>query len=274
MKQMTTREVQQVCLDIMKDVHEFCVKNDIRYSLSGGSMLGAIRHNGFIPWDDDIDIEIPLPDYDRFIRSYKSERGYELFSREKDNNNDVYIRWSRICDMNSTYVEQGPYVWNKKNTGVWIDVLPLYAAPSNKEEFENYMKKFAKYIKYSHWLRFSKADISQRKYFKGRKKQLSFVIKKILGCFISNDYIDKCQRFLRKGSYSECKYVCASEHYGLGEWKPKQYVEDVTLHTFEDTQFYIMREYDKILRNLYGDYMQLPPEDKRGGHNKHPYFWK
>ena len=71
MKEMTIQEIQQVTLEILKDVHEFCVDNNIRYSLSGGTLLGAIRHNGFIPWDDDADIQLPRPDYDRFIRTYQ-----------------------------------------------------------------------------------------------------------------------------------------------------------------------------------------------------------
>ena len=82
MREMTKNEVQQVSLEILQDFHEFCVKNSIRYSLSGGTLLGAIRHNGFIPWDDDIDVEMPRPDYDKLIRTYVSKNGYEIFSRE------------------------------------------------------------------------------------------------------------------------------------------------------------------------------------------------
>lgn len=80
MKEMTLREVQLFELDILKDVHEFCMANHINYSLAYGTLIGAIRHKGFIPWDDDIDIVMPRPDYDRFCRTYKSQAGYEIFS--------------------------------------------------------------------------------------------------------------------------------------------------------------------------------------------------
>ena len=80
MKEMTLREVQLFELDILKDVHEFCMANHINYSLAYGTLIGAIRHKGFIPWDDDRDIVMPRPDHDRFCRTYKSEAGYEIFS--------------------------------------------------------------------------------------------------------------------------------------------------------------------------------------------------
>ena len=71
MREMALKEIQQVSLDILKDVHQFCINNGIHYSLCYGTLLGAIRHNGFIPWDDDIDIMMPRPDYDRFVNTYK-----------------------------------------------------------------------------------------------------------------------------------------------------------------------------------------------------------
>ena len=273
MKEMTTREVQLVCLDILKDVHEFCVKNNIRYSLSGGSLLGAIRHNGFIPWDDDVDIQMPLPDYDRFIKTYQSNMGYELFAHEKDGS-DVRIRIARVCDTNKTYVDQGPYTWNSKDTGVWIDVLPVFGAPSNMDEFVNYHKKLQWYARRMLWWRLSKADMSQHKFFKSKKLKLRFLLRKFRGLFVSCSILDDYLTFLRKIDYRESDYICASHHYGIGEWQPKLFMEKFELHTFEDSQFYIMTEFDSVLKKLYGNYMILPPIESRHIHDKHPYYWK
>ena len=86
-------------MKILKDVHAFCKANGIRYSMAYGTLLGAVRHKGFIPWDDDIDIVMPRADYDRFCREYKSDR-YELFCSARQP--DAYVAYARVADMRET----------------------------------------------------------------------------------------------------------------------------------------------------------------------------
>ena len=100
MKEMTTTDIQQVSLDILKDVHSFCQKEGIKYSLAYGTLIGAIRHKGFIPWDDDVDIMMTRPEYERFIRAYKSSNGYELLPEGKDS----MIAMARVYDRQKTQV--------------------------------------------------------------------------------------------------------------------------------------------------------------------------
>ena len=99
MKEMTLREVQLFGLEILKDVHHFCTLNGIRYSLAYGTLLGAIRHKGFIPWDDDIDIVMPRPDYEKFCKTFKSDAGYDIFSPVEG---DCYLGYARVCDLKRT----------------------------------------------------------------------------------------------------------------------------------------------------------------------------
>ena len=271
---MTTREVQIVCLDILKDVHEFCVKNNIRYSLSGGTLLGAIRHNGFIPWDDDADIQMPLPDYDRFIKEYKSENGLECFSHEKEGGENVRIRMARVCDMKRTFVDQGPVPWIDKPVGIWIDVLPVFGAPNTLEEYKSFYKKVKKYSNLEKWLRIGKADWSKYKYFKKGTDKFSFFLKKSIASMIPDNIIDQYLMFLRKIDYSSADHIFASPHYGLREWQPKRFMESFELHQFEDTELYVMSDWNENLKMLFGDYMKLPAEKDRKTHDIHPFYWK
>ena len=100
MKEMTTADIQQVSLDILKDIHSFCQKENIKYSLAYGTLIGAIRHRGFIPWDDDVDIMMPRPDYERFIRTYHSAQGYEILPEGEES----MIAMARVYDVQRTYV--------------------------------------------------------------------------------------------------------------------------------------------------------------------------
>lgn len=276
MKEMTTREVQMVCLDILKDVHEFCVKNNIRYSLSGGTLLGAIRHNGFIPWDDDADIQMPRPDYDRFIRAYQSEKGYKLFSCEVDGYDKTRLRLGRICEMAHTFVDNGPMQWTEIPHGVGIDIEPCDGAPNTEAEARMHLEELKrmgrKYMveraSYVSWKEFCR--------FKGLKKKSKFLIRKFMGLFIRNGvWLEKLVACQKKYDYSTSKYFMASTHYGMGEWQPKSIMESFELHKFENESFFIMSKYDDNLKSLFGaDYMELPPLSKRITHSHMRIYWK
>ena len=97
MKEMNIQEVQHISLELLKEVHEFCVENDVKYTLFSGTLIGAIRHHGFIPWDDDLDIAMPRPDYEKFIHSFKSKKGNKLFTREMQGDN-VICRYNQFKD--------------------------------------------------------------------------------------------------------------------------------------------------------------------------------
>ena len=121
-RRLSLEEVQAKCLDIMLDVHDFCLKNGIKYSMSGGTLLGAVRHKGFIPWDDDVDIFMLRPDYDRFVSTYESPR-YVLMSMERDK--WYSLPFAHVADVTETEIEWMNVPFCHENGGVKIDIFPI-----------------------------------------------------------------------------------------------------------------------------------------------------
>ena len=118
MKEIGLKELRDLQLDILQNVHDFCVAHGIHYSLAYGTLLGAIRHKGYIPWDDDIDIAMLRPDYEKFMREYKDEV-YRFCECRLDK--DIHIGFGKVEDTRTIIIEAG----NTKNLGVTIDVFPI-----------------------------------------------------------------------------------------------------------------------------------------------------
>jgi len=139
MKELSLDEIKQISIDLLQDMHEFCIEHNLKYSLGFGTLIGAIRHMGFIPWDDDIDIMMPRPDYEIFCRTYVSKHGYELVAPCKKG---CYISYARICEVEKTLVVS-PAAWHSTPSGVWIDIFPVDGAPDD----ENLMKSIYQDVK-------------------------------------------------------------------------------------------------------------------------------
>lgn len=274
MRPMTLEDVHKVLYDILVDIHEFCVENDIKYSLSGGSLLGAVRHNGIIPWDDDIDIQMSRPEYERFIHSYKSKRGYQLFSRELQGCEDVGIAFSRVCEMEKTYVDPGLGPWRKDSTGLWVDILPMDGAPSS----ENMARKKISRM-YFFWRLTVLARAKFRISFRSAptvKLKLRLIGKKVLSHFIPEDIVPRYIKMCKEYDFEKSTYLAnySTMQYKFREWQPKKTMNSFVLHKFEDGEFYIMEDYNTSLSHLYGNYMELPPVEKRVAHEINSFYWK
>ena len=269
--EMTLKELQLVSLDILKDVHAFCVGHGICYSVAYGTLLGAIRHKGFIPWDDDIDIMMPRQQYDRFCKEYKSDK-YKLSSPE--NNKSHMVAMARVYDDKvTTSVSRIP--WCKQEVGVYIDVFPLDGCPDDEQVF----RELHDIAEANRW-----KGIARRKAmasFSNRyslKYNISLFIKKILflNGMSARKYTDKVVRFSKMIPYGQTSHwsqLCcldAYEYYDLGLFS------SVSPMPFEDTEVMVLNGYDKVLEECYGDYMQLPPVEERVGHSARviKFYWK
>ena len=271
MEKLNLSGIQQSSLKVLKDVHRFCVSNDINYTLFGGTLIGAIRHHGFIPWADDIDIAMPRPDYDRFVRSYESEEGYQLFARGRQGNS-VFLSYARVCDMKETFVRTEIYPWSKFKTGVWIDVFPLDGMPSDESVARKHTAQANLIFKKTNRARGIMAALNAR----GKESVLTYRLKTI-GWHIILPYYeqwDRLEKLCRKYDFEQAGYYSniAFGGYGMKEYCSKKVLSNFVLHVFEDSEFYIMSGYDQALRTKYGDYMTPPPVDKQVSQHGYEYY--
>ena len=273
MKEMSLEDIQSVSLEILKDVHRFCVENGIRYTLHCGTLLGAVRHKGFIPWDDDVDIAMPRPDYDRFIRTYHSPNGYKVFSREKPETKNVYIAYARVCEMDNTYVDYKNLPWNTEPTGLWIDVFPLDGAEDSDEELKKRLKKIKRKAQIYNFLRYARRPFAMNK---SNHARLIWLYSKMVNVFHSFKAIDEHIKLCRSTDFEKSsRFIsCAFTLYGMRECHQKSTIEELILLPFCGEKFYAVKGYDEVLKDTYGNYMELPPVEKRVRGHGGKHFWK
>lgn len=260
-------------LEILSDVHEFCVSNGIKYSLAYGTMLGAVRHQGFIPWDDDADIILPRPDYDRFCKTYKSDKGFRLLPPSSPNS---FITFARVYDTKRTkMVSRTP--WCDIDAGAFIDVFPLdgldITAPDIEEQEIREHLYYVDNVKRRRLL----ANLSE---INGFKKKLKLIIKRCIKYGGKNKIrkinSQKLKEYaLHQYEGSECYDQITNRVTTHWDYIYKKDFEQYLLMKFEDKKFYVMNGYDSILRRRYGDYMVVPPEDEREKPmNYYKIYWK
>jgi lipopolysaccharide cholinephosphotransferase len=258
MQELTLKELQQVSLNILKDVHAFCVANNITYSIAYGTLIGALRHKGFIPWDDDVDIVMPRPDFERFCKKYKSDKLRLIYY---GNDKTALAAFARVVECDETdYQTERP--WTVQRSGVWIDIFPLDGILNQEEYSKRYsrMKRISwfvyKFRRQNHHIVFSDSWWSKTKTIIAKIIGLngllpSALLKLIVAMMTKYDY-DTCAEYGQMSCLDDGPIIFSKEDF-----------QDTVLLDFEDTQFYAMNGYDKVLRQVYGDYMQMPPEDKR-----------
>lgn len=268
MQELTFEEIRSICLDIMEDVHEYCVNNGIRYSLGCGSLIGAVRHKGFIPWDDDIDILMPRPDYERFCNGYQSTKGYECMCYQKG---EYWSAYAKVCDMQRTYVHF-PISLGKKQFGVWVDVLPIDGAEDDSLVFSKHADEAL--TCYNRLLRIRSFQKVRNSGFLIR---LGYYIVSFIKRLDANKETEKYIKCCKRIPFGVTKYAAVYTTPLLGAPRHHSYdaFKDYILVPFEDKSFYIIKGYNHYLSNIYGDYMKLPPEEKRvPTHSFQKCYWR
>lgn len=256
-----TRNLQKVELSILEEVAEICDKNGLKYYLVGGTLLGAVRHHGFIPWDDDIDIAMLRDDYKKLFNIMRDQYSDKYFVQTFETEPN-YTRYIMKIRLNGTkHVEEGVSDIGI-NHGIYMDIFPIDYLEGDTIMSHLRGGIFRSLLAYK--------NIKHRaNHYHGYKRILSS-IGKFFTYLIPEKAVNKlfvivCERDNGK----DCTYVTnfASRFKWKKQLYPKNYFGEGVYLDFENRQFRAPNEYKKILERLFGDYMKLPPKEKQTAHH-------
>lgn len=257
-ERLTLKERQNVSLQILIEVDEFCKKNSIQYFLGCGTLLGSIRHKGFIPWDDDIDILMFRDDFNKFLNTYKSDK--YLLSNPLDGRYCI----GKVYDPKTIEYEKDTSYKKRKPIGVDIDIFPLDGIINDEQIIKKMYKKqcFLEML-----LRLSNQPLFLRK---NPLKCINRIVPRIIGSTNIVKMIIKNQTIYPIDKSDYVVRMKRSNNGFTGALKKEVY--EVTYGEFEGHMFPIPKGYDEWLKAFFGDYMKLPPEEKRVPHISECYW--
>lgn len=253
-------ELHQSFLAAMVDFHDLCEKYQLRYCLHGGTALGAIRHKGFIPWDDDVDIAMPRRDYDRFKKIAAKEWGDKYTVQTYKTEPNLLTNVMKIRINGSAYVCEG----NEANTAPFLDVFPMSDVPNTKwlQSLQNKLAIFVNNIVYT---RIGYVTPTSRK----AKLVLGTLSK--LGRRFWGNVLELIIKHFPHWNSQYVNIVATANYCGNTGYEkdlcPKRYFHELELVDFCGKKFYITKYWDEYLTKIYGDYMTPPQESARS--NKH-----
>ncbi len=255
-KYLSFQEFQLCAKNILKEFKYFCEENNLRYFLAYGTLLGAVRHGDIIPWDYDIDVQMPREDFEKFLEltSQKQIKPHlKVFSWL--NEKRYYLPFVKLCDTRTRLVI------TQTNAGiplgVWIDIFPMDGIPDDEGEREKLRSDFLE----------TADKVSLTIYDNVSFKEKLFHMPEYIRLrLFKESYIEKKLQDIAKAyPYDEYDTVGTSDVYMMKtrEWSPKKIYEESTLMNFGDERYTCVADYDCLLTKTYGNYMQLPPEEKR-----------
>lgn len=258
-------------LSTFEEYISICKRYNLRYYAAYGTVIGAVRHNGLIPWDDDIDVMMPRGDYERFISICESSDIGEYEIVTPRNCDNYYLSFSKFCDRNSTIVERKKA---KCVFGVFVDIFPLDGVPENLDVYANLIKKFLKLRKELSWVS-NKEGLKDFLYF-----MCTFQFKRFYKSLIYLFMRDRCRNAILDEMDSICMHTsfsasekCVVFDGGIEGIFPKAWLDTPISLPFETFTVEVPNKYDEYLTQLYGDYMTPPSEREQvNNHVKAMYF--
>lgn len=257
-------EVQKIILDIYKEVAGICDRNQIDYYAIGGTCLGAVRHQGFIPWDDDLDIAVPIEQYGKMIEVCRKELPghYAVYIPGQTKHNA--LNFIKIMDKRTMMTESEYAPWADTYTGVWVDIMPLAGVP----ESIGAQKRFCKKVVAGKWLGYKwKSALAQQEHLSGK---LAWLLCRPGYWLLPRSFVwDRWMKFFSRHPLKGSRltgYVWSKNIHRL--IFPAEWFSGYVDLPFEDTTMRCPAGWREFLTQMFGNYLEYPPEDKRNsGHN-------
>lgn len=250
-KYLSLDEIKSIELGILDYVAGICEKHHLRYYLAYGTLIGAIRHHGFIPWDDDIDIVMPRPDYEKLLdicQSASPEKRYQMLNSRDEG---YLYGFAKVVDRRTEMVDDT--VEMIPGLGIWLDIFP-YDGMTSKNSWNN---------RICYYLNKLRGAAIYKEFPQG--KGANYFVWKLCRLIGYRIFLKWYERLCKVVPYDTSQYV------GLisdrRDYHPRELFKETIKVQFEGKEYDAPIGYDQMLRNYYGDYMQLPPEEQRVSHH-------
>ena len=252
--------LQQVLLEMVMDLQTVCEENGLECFVVGGSALGAVRHHGFIPWDDDVDLSMPREDLEKLKKIFREKLGDKYILNAPNYEEDATNRFPKILKKGTRFVEAG--VPEDDRTCIKIDIFPLENVPDNP---------VARWVKGMHCTFLMFAGGALLSYEEARSRKEKMDARAFAGMLLSfrssGRWFDRFDKVCRcRNSHSRDVGIPSGRKHYFGEILPRNVVFPLSAVAFEGHEMKIFADPDYALRNLYGNYMEIPPEEKREKH--------
>lgn len=275
MKNINITEQKQIALDILIHFAKYCEEHSLKYFLAYGTLIGAIRHKGYIPWDDDIDVQMPREDYEWFIHNFKGHPFYKVMT------NDINPNYGKLfAVLNDTRTIKGERLYRKRCVGtvcINIDIFPVDILPDNKQD----------QLKLLSDVRSIEDKLACLTYAYGKGRTFLSTIRKNIGICIyrtletlgivtTDSLVNQHNALIAQHKHTlthTAGCIANTGFNGIKEFLPSICFDEQIDVQFEGHTFKAPKEYDITLRTIYGDYMQFPPEEQRVPRHDSEYYW-